>query len=137
MLLGLIIIFILLIIISLIILIGVIWTTLSNFYHKRYSFFEFIFIIIYLTEQLIFLLLYHLSKEYRVLWVSLIVLFVISTASIEKLMMNAKHKRLSASLYETMKEKEDLKSSFDRTKEEAKLQKEINGELMDFIEKNL
>lgn len=84
-----------LITIVVLIIIGRLWVNLSGFYHKNYTFFELTFIIIYSSEQAIFSILFYSYKQYADIMVGLFALVVITTVSIEKLMMNRRVSKVS------------------------------------------
>lgn len=127
----------LLVILTLIILVGRLWIHLSNFYHKRYSFFDLAFILIYFTEQFIFLLLYNLIEEYRALWVSLIVLIVVTTASLDKLMMISRHKRSREVIFRSILEQNNLLNMIKGREKENDFLKNENQTLIKYIQKRL
>ena len=88
------------ILIVLIIFLGVLicgrcWKLLSDFHHNNYSYFDFVFLTLYFTEQFLFLSLYNLDVSHRELWVGMIVLFTTTTASLDKFMMNSRQRRNS------------------------------------------
>ena len=126
-----------LIILLFLIICGKIWKILSFFHEKNYTFFDFIFLIIYFAEQFLFLLLYNLSIEYRGLWVGLIVLSVITTASLDRFMMNIRQRKSSKTIRDSLEERKDLLGIIDNQENEIKLLRNENNSLMDFIRENL
>jgi len=118
-----------------VIIIGITWEHLGKFYHKRYTFFEFVFITIYFSEQLIFLLLYNLVQEYRSLWVSLIVLIVVTTASVEKLLMYIRQRGMSATLSKSLEQRKKLTSKVNNQNTKIGNLHKTNKKLIDFIDK--
>jgi len=128
---------ILFILIISVIMVGIIWERLGSFYHRKYTLFEFIFIMIYFSEQFIFLLLYGLVQNYRVLWVSLIVLIVVTTVSLERLLMHIRQRRSSAILSTSLEERKDLLNRINNQERRIENLHKINEELMGFIDKIL
>jgi len=131
------IIFIILIIILSLIICGKIWKILSDFHHNNYSLCDFFFLTIYFIEQFLFLLLYNLYAKYRELWIGLIVLFVITTASLERFMMNSRQKKSSGTIRDSLEKTKDLLRTIDIQKKQLKLREEENKSLIDFIRKRL
>jgi len=131
------IIFIILIIILSLVICGKIWGILSCFHHGHYSFFDFVFLIIYFTEQFLFLLLYNLDVEHRGLWIGLIVLFVITTSSLDKFMMNSRQRKSSKTIRDSLDERKDLWETIKDQKGELIIKEEENKSLVEFIRKKL
>lgn len=77
------------------IVIGFSWKNLSNFFHDNYSFFEFFFIILFFIEQLTFVMLVNFFPNRSELFISIFALIVITTASLQKMMMDRKDQRSS------------------------------------------
>jgi len=76
------------------VLAGIRWQSIRKFFHDNYSFFDISFIAAYFLEQFILILLLEFAPEEIVLWVSLFSLIVISTASIQKMTMDSRDKKL-------------------------------------------
>jgi hypothetical protein len=134
---NLVIILILLIFLELVIISGRAWCHLSNFYHKNYTFFDFMFLGVYFLEQFIFLLLYNLVPQYKELWVSMIVLFAISTSGLDKFTMEARNRRSSRNLIKSYKENKELWIAIEDKDLFIEKLKKDNLELMDFIQTKL
>lgn len=92
---------------------------------------------IYFSEQLLFLLLYNLVQNYRTLWVSLIVLVVVTTISIERLLMHIRQKKSSAILSTSLEERKDLITLINKQEQEIEKLHKISEELMDIIDRLL
>jgi len=103
---------------------------LSKFHHNNYSLCDFLFLIIYFIEQFLFLLLYNLYVEYRGLWIGLIVLLVITTASLERFMMNIRQRKNAKTIRDLIEERKRSSGII------RNLKKEYNY-LKDFIRENL
>lgn len=113
------------------------WKFLSDFHHKHYSYFDFLFLVLYFTEQFLFLSLYNLYTPYRELWIGMIVLFTTTTASLDKFMMNSRQRKSSKTIRDSMEERRDLLSVIDNQKEELNFLKKENKSLFDFIKERL
>ena len=130
------------ILIFLIILLGVLicckcWKFLGDFHHKHYSYFDFLFLVIYFTEQFLFLYLYNLDISHRELWVGMVVLFTTTTASLDKFMMNNRQRKSSKTIRNSIEEREDLFDIINNQEEELKFLKKENKSLINFIETEL
>jgi hypothetical protein len=75
-------------------IIAMLWKALRSFFHNNYSYFDFIFIIAYFVEQLVLIALLVLEPQRTTFWVSIFALLVITTASIQKLSMDSKDKKI-------------------------------------------
>jgi hypothetical protein len=113
------------------------WGHLSNIFHKNYSFFDFFFIILYFLEQGVFLLFYNILKEQRELWISLIVLVVVTTASLDKLLMKSRHRKEGRIISQSLREKDALFNSLNNKEKEIKELRKINNQIIEYIEKRL
>lgn len=129
--------FLFLILVMYVVIVGFIWKHIINFYHKRYHFFDFIFIIVYFAEQFIFLLLYNFFESYREFWISLIILIVLTTASLEKLLMYMRSSKASETIYKNMEEKSRLLNSLSQLNDRFERLHKSHHELIDLIEKKL
>ena len=85
----------LLIAIVLFLIVACLWGNLRNFFHENYSFFEFLFIIIYFVEQLCLIVLFFKYPQYNPFWVSAFALVVLTTVSLQKLYMESKDKKIT------------------------------------------
>lgn len=95
---------------------------------------DFIFISLYFLEQFSFLTLYYLAISYREIWVGLIVLITTTTASLDKLMMNSRQRKLSVILNNNILEKSELIntiSKFEKENKELKSDNKIMEEILD------
>ena len=129
-----------LITIVVLIIIGRLWTNLSGFYHKNYTFFELTFIIIYSSEQAIFSVLFYSYKQYADIMVGLFALVVITTVSIEKLMMNRRVSKVSKLREEYVKQSQELIHKNKEILKEHKRLKEVYDDLsgyVNYLEKKL
>lgn len=113
------------------------WRFLSDFHHNNYSYFDFVFLILYFTEQFLFLSLYNLDVSHRELWVGMIVLFTTATASLDKFMMNSRQRRSSETIRDSLEEREDLSEIINNQEEELKFLRKENKSLINFIETEL
>ena len=71
------------------------WTNLSSFFHKNYTYFELMFIVIYSSQQIIFSILVYTYKEHAEIIVGLFALTFITIVSIEKLLMNSRVRKIN------------------------------------------
>lgn len=131
------IIFVILIFLELVVIAGRTWCHLSNFYHKNYTFFDFVFLGVYFIEQLVFLLLYNLIPRYKELWVSIIVLFAISTSGLDKFTMEARNRRSSKNLARSYRENKELWRAIEDKDSFIENLKKDNLELREFIQVKL
>lgn len=112
---------VLLIILIAILISAMLWKSIRNFFHENYSYFDFFFIVMYFTEQLSLIILLVIKPEYTTFWVSVFALIVITTASIQKLGMDSRDRKIrelnvkygilleeAGKLYEDSKEREKL-----------------------------
>jgi len=118
-------------------ILGKFWGALSNFYHKNYSYFNFLFLILYFIEQLLFLLLYNLYTGYRELWVGSIVLFVTTTVSLEKFTMDSRQRLISGLTRESLIERDKLLRNIKEQKGEIEFLKRENKSMFEFIKKRI
>ncbi len=125
------------IIISVLVIIGIRWKNITKFHHGHNSYFDFLFIAIYFSEQFIFLLLYNLHPGLRNLWVALIVLFAITTSSLDKFMMNVRQRRSSKDISQALEERGNLLETIEKQKKELDIKREENESLIDFIRREL
>lgn len=123
------------IIITNLIILGREWVLFSKFFHSHYSYFDFVFITLYFLEQFAFLLAYNLIKEYRELWIALIVLFVLTTASMERFAMEKKNKKITGDVSNSFIEQKRLADMVENQNKENKILKDKNKSLIDFIER--
>lgn len=84
------------------IIISFAWRKIRDFYHDNYSYFDLTFIVTYFLEQLLLIILLKLRPEFTDFWVSIFALIVISTASIEKMSMESRDKRLGKLHHESI-----------------------------------
>lgn len=117
------------------------WSKLSKFFHQNYSFFEIVFVFIYFIEQFSFIVLSYIHKEHNLLLTGVFAIVVISTVSLQKVMMECKNKKLQGLNQEFPSKIKELKEKYegvftilqDRIK---RLQKE-KQDLIEYIHKNL
>jgi len=75
-------------------ILAILWEKLRNFFHNNYSYFDFIFVIAYFMEQLTLITLLVLEPQKIIFWVSIFALLVITTASIQKLSMDSRDRKI-------------------------------------------
>lgn len=113
------------------------WKLLSKFYHKNYSIFNFLFLLSYFIEQLLFLLFYNLYPNYREFWIGLIILFITTTTSIEKFLADSRQKMSSNNIKEALNTIEKQKKSIKEQKDEITSLKEENKLMQKFIKEKI
>lgn len=113
------------------------WKILKNFHNKNNSLCDFIFLTIYFLIQFFFLLLYNLFTQYRELWIGFIILSITTTASLERFMMNIRHKKSSGIIRDSLEERKDLLRNIKEQKEEIKFLKKENDSMFQFIKNKL
>jgi len=131
------IILLILVIVLFLIVLYLIWEHLRKIYHKKSSFFDFAFIILYFTEQALFLLLYHLEGANKELLIALIVLIVITTASTDKFMMKTIHNQNARTIQTSLWERNRLFDTIYEQDKEIKLLENENEKILNFIKKRL
>ncbi len=80
--------------ISIWIITGMLWKFIRDFFHNNYSFFDASFVVAYFVEQFVLILLLEYIPSRIVLWVSLFALIVVTTASLQKLAMDSRDRKL-------------------------------------------
>lgn len=75
-------------------IIGVFWKPFRNFFHENYSFFDVSFIVAYFSQQFLLILLLEIRPDKTILWVSVFALIVVTTASLQKLAMDSRDRKL-------------------------------------------
>jgi Ca2+/Na+ antiporter len=108
-------------------ILAMIWRLIRDFFHENYSYFDFIFIIAYFVEQLTLIILLVLEPGRMVFWVSAFALLVVTTASIQKLSMDSKDKKIRE-LNTILRQ-----NSIRKSRAIKKLMKE-NREITDYVE---
>jgi len=104
---------------------GRLWGLLRDFFHNNYSFFEILFVFIYFLEQAIFILVSYFYSPQNPLWIGLLALIVITTVSIEKVMMDSRIRRISRLLLKksalfdmSIHERDNILIEYNRLKQE-------------------
>jgi len=69
-----------------------IWKNFRCFYHNNYTLFDILFLILYLLEQLFLIYFLYLYPNYPSLIASIFAIVVITTVSIQKIMLDSKNK---------------------------------------------
>ncbi len=87
---------------------------------------DFVFVSFYFSEQFLFLVLYYTQVIYRELWVGIIVLSVITTASLDKLMMYSRQKSLGKIINIAIVERNDLVRTLEEQDKEIRALKSDN-----------
>lgn len=122
-------------IISIWIIIGFLWRFIRNFFHNNYSYFDLSFIIVYFVEQFTLIVLLIVKPEYTSFLVSAFALLVVTTASIQKLAMDSKDKKVRElnAQYEILLEqaKEFYMKSKERESKSIDILKRIMNKLRD------
>ncbi len=85
---------IIVLILSIYLIIGMLWKFIQRFFHNNYSFFDVSFIIGYFLEQFTLILLLEYQPNKIAIWVSLFALIVVTTASLQKLTMDSKDRKV-------------------------------------------
>jgi hypothetical protein len=80
------------------------WIPFSNFFHSHYTYFSIVFVIFYALEQALFLILSRVSGVDSFTLIGLFALIVLTTATLQGIMMESRNKNLSASLEKSHKE---------------------------------
>lgn len=77
------------------VILGAYWSVCREFFHTKYSFFDFSFIVLYFVEQLILIVLSYRYPAYMAFWLSSFALIVVTTVSLQKLLMDSKDRQAS------------------------------------------
>ena len=112
-------------------------TEIANFHHRNYTYFDLVFLTIYFTEQFIFLVLYNVNEQFRPLWIGLIVLFVLTTSSLDKFMMNIRQRKSAKDIKKALDDFGGLLNIMEEQEQEIGVLKERNESMMKFIRKKL
>lgn len=102
------------------VILAMLWKIIRNFFHNNYSYFDFIFIVAYFLEQLFLIILLMVEPERITFWVSVFALLVVTTASIQKLSMDSKDKRIrevNIQLQDSSERKDEMIEYFKKTNE--------------------
>ena len=119
--------------ISIWIIIAMLWRFIRGFFHNNYSFFDIFFMVVYFAEQFVLILLLEYIPNKVVLWVSLFALIVVTTASLQKLRMDSRDKKLrelNAISENLLKETKEYNLELINENEELK---NMQRELTDYI----
>src|SRR3989344_2532568 len=103
------------------------WNEFNLVFHKRYTFFNILFVAIYFTEQAVFITMAYLYTDHILLLVSFFALVVLSTVALQDVMMDSKIKKANEKLEEDNK-KSAQNLSIIRTKYEEAIN-ELRQEL--------
>ena len=122
-------------IITLWIMIGALWQLIRRFFHKNYSYFDTSFIVAYFLEQFMLIFLFFKYPEYSEFQVSIFALFVVTTASLQKLMMESRNRRLSKLTDKYFNLSNDLYKLNDEIIEENKFLENENKEIINYVKK--
>lgn len=117
--------------------IGILWDNIRNFFHTKYSFFDISFIIIYFSEQLLLILLSVKYPQFINFWLGLFALVVITTASIQKLFMDSRDRKISELNSILRSLNSELFDSIEKMRDEIKNLRDENKDLIKYIEKKL
>ena len=83
--------------ILLIIILGYKWKKFRLFFDdETYTYFDIFFVVLYFLEQAIFIVLVFFYPEYNRLFVGFFALVVITTVSLQKIMMESRNKRIAS-----------------------------------------
>lgn len=73
----------------------ILWSKISKIYHNNLSYFDVLFIIIYPIEQIFFLFLYYFDNPInRGLWVSIIIVIICMTVTIDKFLLMKQNEKV-------------------------------------------
>ncbi len=115
------------------VMVGMLWRSITNFFHKNYSFFDISFVLAYFIEQFLLILLLFFKPQYADVWVASFALLVITTASIQKIAMDSRDRKIRE-LYTTYKSLVGYFLDFiDRLKKENESLSEANKKLSSLI----
>lgn len=99
-----------------IIILGFKWKKLKIFFHDdNYTYFDFLFIIIYFLEQAIFVILSYFYPQYNSLLIGFFALVVVTTVSIQKVMMESKNRKLETYNNQYILEFKLMREDYERT----------------------
>jgi len=119
------------------VMMGFIWQSFRNFFHNNYSFFDVSFIIAYFLEQLVLIVLLVVKPDQITFWVGSFALIVVTTASIQKVMMDSRDRKIRE-LYAASKNilEQTRDFNYDLIQENEELGKQ-NKRLSDFVSRKL
>ncbi len=113
------------------------WALLREFFHRNYSFFEIVFVLVYFLEQAVFILISYFYSPKNPLWIGMFALIVITTVSIEKVLMDSRNRRISklllkkSSLFDiSISEKDKILLEYNKIKKEYEALLKVNEELI-------
>jgi hypothetical protein len=114
------------------------WNLLREFFHKNYSFFEILFVLIYFFEQAGFILISYFYSPKNPLWIGMFALIVITTVSVEKVLMDSRNRKISKLLLEknalfdvSIYEKDKILSEYNKLKKEYEELLKVNEKLIE------
>lgn len=114
-------------------IVGLYWSYIRNFFHKKYSLFDFSFVLIYFLEQFGLVLVSHIYPTQINFWVTVFAITVITTVSVQKLLMDSKDKKLAELHSDLFSQYNQLYDEWQKEKSENKDLKETYSELIDKI----
>lgn len=117
------------------VILGAHWGFVREFFHTKYSFFDFSFIIIYFIEQLILIILSYRYPEYMAFWLSSFALIVVTTVSLQKLLMDSKDKRVSDLAHRYIDLSLELARRITKSEKENEALRKKNDELIRALER--
>jgi len=114
-------------------IIGLLWGGLRKFFHKSYSYFDATFILAYFIEQLLLTMLLAKTSLSPQLLAGIFAMIVITTASLQKLMLESRLKEISEKSVEQKTILDEIIEINDSLIVENKRRGEIIQNLKDFI----
>ena len=116
------------------------WKKIQKFFHdENYTYFEILFISFYFLEQAVFIALSYFYPEYNRLLVGFFALLVLTTVSLNKIMMESRNRKLSEYVNEYFSKfkltKEEYEKRIREQSQDLKVLEEENKALIDYIKK--
>ena len=118
-------------------ILAMLWRSLENFFHNNYSYFDFIFIIAYFIEQLVLIILLNIEPDKITFWAGIFALLVVTTASIQKLSLDSRDRKIRELYTITSRLNEQLEEFVEDLLVENQQLNLNKDKIINYLEKNI